>query len=782
MPTARAARLTMDREGIRRLVAEELGLKTCDYRFCDTEEEVGAAVEALGTPCVIKPVMSSSGKGQSVIRSAGDVAAAWAYAQQAGRTGAGRVIVEAFVDFDYEITLLTIRHAGGTSFCAPIGHLQEDGDYRESWQPHAMSEAALDGARTLARQVTDALGGTGIFGVELFVCGDEVIFSEVSPRPHDTGMTTMATQALSEFALHVRAILGLPVPAGEVPLLSPGASAVCLATAHGDAPVDHRRGRGDGGRSQRRRARVRQARRAAQPPHGRGDRPRRGRGRRARDRARRGGLPARRLTLPAGAEARWGADREFYRCGRAGAQQAVHTIFHHQGDLMSVHTADSELKARHRAMWASGDYPSMVETFLLPLGPRLVDASAHARDARARRRRRHRQRLAARRRARCAGHRQRPDARAARGRPRPRRGRGPRAAWVPADAENLPFEDESFDVVMSSIGVMFAPHHQAAADELVRVCRPGGTIALLSWTPEGMLGELFRTMGPFMPPPPPGAQPPPLWGGEEHLQGLMGGRVHFHTLERDMLEITAFEQPQDYGEHFKAHYGPTIGARANAVRNERGDEFDAALAAFCDGGTSAARAGPLREGVPRRRRHAAVVPGPAKARAPARRCTPDPYVVLVGGESVSESHRAVTIGCALMILLVSAPARADASTVAAGPDEISGTAITIAAVAGETNQVAVSLNAETAKFTITDAAGATAQAGCRAGERHHGHVCGGRERGHARQPGRRRPRRRQRQLHHRRDGRVVRRERRRRPGQRHDRRSQPSGRARRRRR
>ena len=237
VPTARAARLTMDREGIRRLVAEELGLATCAYRFCDTEDEVRAAVEALGTPCVIKPVMSSSGKGQSVIRGAGDVAGTWAYAQSAGRTGAGRVIVEAFVDFDYEITLLTVRHAGGTSFCAPIGHRQEDGDYRESWQPHAMSDAALGGARALARQVTDALGGTGIFGVELFVCGDDVLFSEVSPRPHDTGMTTMATQALSEFALHVRAILGLPVPAGEVPLLSPGASAVCLATAQGDAPV-----------------------------------------------------------------------------------------------------------------------------------------------------------------------------------------------------------------------------------------------------------------------------------------------------------------------------------------------------------------------------------------------------------------------------------------------------------------------------------------------------------------------------------------------------------------
>ncbi len=236
VPTARAARLTMDREGIRRLVAEELGLPTSAYRFCDTEEEVRDAVGALGTPCVVKPVMSSSGKGQSVIADVDQIARAWTSAQEAGRVGAGRVIVESFVDFDYEITLLTIRHAGGTSFCAPIGHLQEDGDYRESWQPHPMTAAALDAARELAREVTDALGGTGIFGVELFVRADEVIFSEVSPRPHDTGMTTMVTQGLSEFALHVRAILGLPVPAGEVPLLSPGASAVCLATAHGDAP------------------------------------------------------------------------------------------------------------------------------------------------------------------------------------------------------------------------------------------------------------------------------------------------------------------------------------------------------------------------------------------------------------------------------------------------------------------------------------------------------------------------------------------------------------------
>jgi phosphoribosylglycinamide formyltransferase 2 len=237
VPTARAARLTMDREGIRRLVAEELGLPTSGYRFCDSEEEVRAAVGALGTPCVIKPVMSSSGKGQSVIHDAGEVAATWAYAQQAGRVGAGRVIVEAFVEFDYEITLLTIRHAGGTSFCAPIGHLQEDGDYRESWQPHPMEPAVLEASRELARTVTDALGGTGIFGVELFVRGGEVLFSEVSPRPHDTGMATMVTQGLSEFALHVRAILGLPIAQGEVALLSPGASAVCLATAQGDAPV-----------------------------------------------------------------------------------------------------------------------------------------------------------------------------------------------------------------------------------------------------------------------------------------------------------------------------------------------------------------------------------------------------------------------------------------------------------------------------------------------------------------------------------------------------------------
>jgi phosphoribosylglycinamide formyltransferase 2 len=228
----------MNRERIRRLASEELELPTSRYAFASSLDELREAIVAgVGFPCFVKPVMSSSGKGQSVIRDHDGVAGAWTYAQAAGRVGAGRVIVEAFVQFDYEITLLTIRHAGGTSFCAPIGHLQRDGDYRESWQPHAMQPAVLDAARAVARQVTDALGGTGIFGVELFVRGEEVLFSEVSPRPHDTGMVTMATQALSEFALHVRAILGLPVPAGDVPLLSAGASAVCLATANTEAPV-----------------------------------------------------------------------------------------------------------------------------------------------------------------------------------------------------------------------------------------------------------------------------------------------------------------------------------------------------------------------------------------------------------------------------------------------------------------------------------------------------------------------------------------------------------------
>ncbi len=236
VPTARAARLTMDREGIRRLAAEELALPTSPYRFCDSLGELEQAVAALGTPCVVKPVMSSSGKGQSVVRTPADAQASWEYAQTGGRSGAGRVIAEGFVDFDYEITLLTVRHAGGTSFCAPIGHVQVDGDYRESWQPQPMSAAARARAGDVAGAVTEALGGTGIFGVELFVRGDEVLFSEVSPRPHDTGMVTMATQTLSEFALHVRAILGLPVPAGEIPLIAPGASAVILAEGPGDAP------------------------------------------------------------------------------------------------------------------------------------------------------------------------------------------------------------------------------------------------------------------------------------------------------------------------------------------------------------------------------------------------------------------------------------------------------------------------------------------------------------------------------------------------------------------
>jgi phosphoribosylglycinamide formyltransferase 2 len=231
IPTARAARLTMDREGIRRLAAEELGLATSPYRFADTREEYLAAIAAVGTPCVVKPVMSSSGKGQSVVRSDDDVQHAWDYAQAGGRAGAGRVIVEGFVDFDYEITLLTLRHAGGTSFCDPIGHLQIDGDYRESWQPQAMTVAALGESRRIARAVTDALGGRGIFGVELFVKGDHVWFSEVSPRPHDTGLVTLVSQDLSEFALHARAILGLPIPA----IRSLGASASCALLVEGQS-------------------------------------------------------------------------------------------------------------------------------------------------------------------------------------------------------------------------------------------------------------------------------------------------------------------------------------------------------------------------------------------------------------------------------------------------------------------------------------------------------------------------------------------------------------------
>jgi phosphoribosylglycinamide formyltransferase 2 len=212
VPTARAAQLTMNREGIRRLAAETLGLPTSPYLFADTYEQFLAGVAQVGYPCVVKPVMSSSGKGQSVLKSAEDCERAWRYAQEGGRTGAGRVIVEGFIDFEYEITLLTVRHAQGTSFCEPIGHLQIAGDYRESWQPQAMSEAAKANAETMAKAITEALGGWGIFGVELFVKGDQVWFSEVSPRPHDTGLVTLISQNMSEFALHARAILGLPIP------------------------------------------------------------------------------------------------------------------------------------------------------------------------------------------------------------------------------------------------------------------------------------------------------------------------------------------------------------------------------------------------------------------------------------------------------------------------------------------------------------------------------------------------------------------------------------------
>ena len=212
IPTARATQLTMNREGIRRLAAEELGLRTSPFVFASTEEEFNQAIQRIGMPCVVKPIMSSSGKGQSTIRSEEDIQKAWNYAQQGGRAGQGKVIVEGFVDFDYEITQLTVRHSGGTSFCEPIGHVQVNGDYRESWQPHPMSETAQQEARHYAKAITEALGGYGVFGVELFIKGDEVLFSEVSPRPHDTGMVTMISQDLSQFALHARAILGLPIP------------------------------------------------------------------------------------------------------------------------------------------------------------------------------------------------------------------------------------------------------------------------------------------------------------------------------------------------------------------------------------------------------------------------------------------------------------------------------------------------------------------------------------------------------------------------------------------
>lgn len=226
VPTANATKLTMNREGIRRLAAEELGLNTSPYQFADSYEDFKAAVENVGVPCVVKPVMSSSGKGQSVIKSESDIEKAWTYAQEGGRTGAGRVIVEGFIDFDYEITLLTVRAVDGVHFCAPVGHRQEDGDYRESWQPQAMSANAIKAAEYTAEQVVNALGGYGIFGVELFVKGDKVIFNEVSPRPHDTGLVTLISQDMSEFALHVRAFTGLPI--NGITQYGPAASAVVL--------------------------------------------------------------------------------------------------------------------------------------------------------------------------------------------------------------------------------------------------------------------------------------------------------------------------------------------------------------------------------------------------------------------------------------------------------------------------------------------------------------------------------------------------------------------------
>jgi len=231
IPTARAARLTMDREGIRRLAAETLGVKTSPYRFADSLAEYRDAIGELGMPCVVKPVMSSSGKGQSVVRTQADIEHAWNYAQQGGRAGKGRVIVEGFIKFDYEITLLTVRHGGKTTYCEPIGHLQIDGDYRESWQPQPMSAAALAESQKIAHAVTAELGGNGIFGVELFVSGDTIYFSEVSPRPHDTGLVTLISQDLSEFALHARAILGLPIPV----IRQRGPSASCAILVDGDS-------------------------------------------------------------------------------------------------------------------------------------------------------------------------------------------------------------------------------------------------------------------------------------------------------------------------------------------------------------------------------------------------------------------------------------------------------------------------------------------------------------------------------------------------------------------
>jgi len=232
IPTARAAQLTMNREGIRRLAAEELGINTSAYRFASNREEFDRALAEIGIPCVVKPIMSSSGKGQTTIKQLSDIEPAWDYAQLGGRSGAGKVIVEGFVEFDYEITQLTVRHAGGTLFCEPIGHVQVDGDYRQSWQPQPMSDKALLQARVIAEKITDALGGRGIFGVELFIKGDDAIFSEVSPRPHDTGMVTMISQDLSQFALHARAILDLPIP--NIRLHGPSASSVVLVKGDSD--------------------------------------------------------------------------------------------------------------------------------------------------------------------------------------------------------------------------------------------------------------------------------------------------------------------------------------------------------------------------------------------------------------------------------------------------------------------------------------------------------------------------------------------------------------------
>ncbi|WP_303818404.1 formate-dependent phosphoribosylglycinamide formyltransferase [Actinobacillus minor] len=235
IPTAKATQLTMNREGIRRLAAEELGLKTSPYRFVDNFEDFQSAIKEIGIPCVVKPIMSSSGHGQSIIKSAEQIQKAWDYSQEGGRAGGGRVIVEGFIQFDYEITQLTVRHIHGTSFLAPIGHIQIDGDYRESWQPQMMSEKAQQKAQEVAEKITSALGGRGIFGVELFVCGDEIIFNEVSPRPHDTGMVTMISQELSQFALHARAILGLPIP--EIYQISPAASKAIVVEGKSDNVV-----------------------------------------------------------------------------------------------------------------------------------------------------------------------------------------------------------------------------------------------------------------------------------------------------------------------------------------------------------------------------------------------------------------------------------------------------------------------------------------------------------------------------------------------------------------